>query len=127
MASNRILLINEEIQKELSALLRTVKDPRVQDAMISITSVDTTGDLRYAKVYVSVLQKERAREVLKGLKSAGGFLRREIGQKLQLRYTPELLFELDTTIEYGVHIASLINQVRKTEESRSDDAGEAGI
>ena len=79
MASNRILLINEEIQKELSALLRTVKDPRVQDVMISITRVETTPDLRYTKVYVSFLQRENAKQALTGLKSAGGYLRRELG------------------------------------------------
>ena len=126
MASNRIGRINEEIQRELSDLIRGLKDPRVQ-TMLSITRVDTTSDLRYAKVHISVLEESRENEAMKGLRSAGGWLRRELGQKLQLRYTPELIFELDTTIEYGVHIASLINQVRKTEESRSDDAGEAGI
>ena len=126
MASNRIGRINEEIQRELAELIRNLKDPRVQ-TMISITRVDTTPDLRYSKIYVSVLEEARQKEAVKGLKSAGGWLRRELGSRLQLRYTPELIFELDTTIEYGVHIASLINQVRKTEESRSDGAGEAGI
>ena len=126
MPSNRIGRINEEIQRELAELIRSLKDPRVQ-TMISITRVDTTPDLRYSKIYVSVLEEARSQDALRGLKSAGGWLRRELGSRLQLRYTPELIFELDTTIEYGVHIASLINQVRKTEESRSDDAGEAGI
>ena len=121
MASNRIGRINEEIQKELSSCIRNLKDPRVQDTMISITRVETTPDLRWAKVYVSFLQADRAKDAIKGLKSAGGYLRRELGRALNLRYTPELLFELDTTIEYGVHIASLINQVRKTEGSQSDD------
>ena len=79
MASNRINRINEEIMKELSSLLRTVKDPRVQDTMISITRVETTPDLRYTKVYVSFLQRENAKQALTGLKSAGGYLRRELG------------------------------------------------
>ena len=79
MSSNRINRINEEIQKELSALLRTVKDPRVQDTMISITRVETTPDLRYTKVYVSFLQSDRAKQAMVGLKSAGGYLRRELG------------------------------------------------
>ena len=70
MASNRLMRINEEIQKELSAMIRNLKDPRVQDTMISITRVETTPDLRYAKVYVSFLQEDRAAEALKGLKSA---------------------------------------------------------
>ena len=78
MASNRILLINEEIQKELSSLLRTVKDPRVQDVMISITRVETTPDLRYTKVYVSFLQEDKASDAMKGLKSAAGYLRRQL-------------------------------------------------
>ena len=124
MSQQRISRINEEIQKELSAKIRTLKDPRVQDAMISITSVDTTGDLRYAKVYVSVLQKERAREVLKGLKSAGGFLRREIGQKLQLRYTPELVFVEDDSITKGAKMYALLSSLH-IEKDDTDEAFDA--
>ena len=119
MASNRIGRINEEIQRELADLLRTLKDPRVQ-AMISVTRVETTGDLRYAKVYISVLEKERSRDVLKGLKSAGGFLRREIGNRLQLRYTPELVFELDDSIEHGAHIFDPIPKLHDQEEQRGE-------
>ena len=122
MSQQRISRINEEIQKELSAKIRTLKDPRVQDAMISITSVDTTGDLRYAKVYVSVLQKERAREVLKGLKSAGGFLRREIGQKLQLRYTPELVFVEDDSITKGAKMYALLSSLQAQEAPQDDES-----
>ena len=81
MASNRIGRINEEIQRELAALLRTVKDPRVH-GLVSITHVDTTPDLRYAKVFVSVLNQQDGKEVIRGLKSAGGYLRRELGQAL---------------------------------------------
>ena len=95
MASNRIGRINEEIQKELSGMIRNLKDPRVQDTMISITRVETTPDLRYAKVFISVLDKSQEKDVLKGLKSASGFLRRELGHALQLRYTPELQFIAD--------------------------------
>ena len=92
MSSNRINRINEEIQKELSSLLRTVKDPRVQDTMISITRVETTPDLRYTKVYVSFLQEDRVKNAMAGLKSAGGYLRRELGHNLQLRYAPEIVW-----------------------------------
>lgn len=120
MASNRIGRINEEIQRELSELLRTLKDPRVQ-AMISITHVETTGDLRYAKVYISVLEKDKTKDVLKGLKSAGGYLRREIGSRLQLRYTPELIFEHDDSIEYGAHIFDLISKLNENEKGAPDD------
>ena len=77
MANNRIGRINEEIQRELSALLRTVKDPRLQGGLLTVTHVDTTSDLRYAKIYVSALDKSREKEMLKGLKSASGYLRRD--------------------------------------------------
>ena len=108
MSTNRIGRINEEIQRELSALLRNVKDPRVQKTMISVTRVQTTSDLRYAKVYVSMLDKDQTREVLKGLKSAGGWLRRELGAKLQLRYTPELVWEVDDSITHGARIFDIL-------------------
>ena len=98
MASNRIGRINEEIQRELSALIRSVKDPRVK-GLISITAVNTTPDLRYAKIFVSVLDKSDVSEVVRGLKSASGYLRRELGSALKLRYTPELLFEEDNSID----------------------------
>ena len=107
MASNRIGRINEEIQRELAALIPNVKDPRVT-GMISVTAVDTTPDLRYAKVYVSMLDKSSAKEVVKGLKSAAGYLRREIGRSLNLRYTPELIFEEDNSIDHGAHILELL-------------------
>ena len=119
MASNRIHLINEEIQKELSALLRTVKDPRVQDVMISITRVETTPDLRYTKVYVSFLQEDKAQEAMKGLKSAGGYLRRELARNLKLRYTPEIVWSLDDSITYGAKMLKLINSL---EVKRDEDA-----
>ena len=118
MASNRIGRINEEIQKELASLLRNLKDPRVQDTMISITRVEATPDLRYAKVYVSFLEESRAKDALKGLKSAGGYLRRELGHALQLRYTPELVWEQDDSITYGAKMLKLINslEVKQDEE-----------
>ena len=108
MASNRINRINEEIQKELSALFRTLKDPRVQGGMVTVTHVDTTSDLRYAKVFVSVLDKAQEKDVVKGLKSAAGYLRRELGATLRLRYTPELQFVADDSIEYGAHILEML-------------------
>ena len=111
MASNRIGRINEEIQKELASLIPNLKDPRVQGTMISITHVETTPDLRYAKVYASFLQEEKAADALKGLKSAGGWLRRELGRALQLRYTPELVWELDDSITYGARMMKLINSL----------------
>lgn len=108
MASNRINRINEEIQKELSSLFRGLKDPRVQGGMVTVTHVDTTSDLRYARIFVSVLDKSQEKDVVKGLKSAAGYLRRELGASLRLRYTPELQFIGDDSIEYGAHILELL-------------------
>ena len=120
MASNRIGRINEEIQKELASLIRNLKDPRVQDTMISITRVEATPDLRYAKVYVSFLQEERAAGALKGLKSASGYLRRELGHSLQLRYTPELVWALDDSITYGAKMLQLINSLEVNKDGEPD-------
>lgn len=121
MASNRIGRINEEIQRELAGLIRNLKDPRVQ-TIVSITRVDTTSDLRYSKIYISVLEENRQQEVLKGLKSAGGWLRRELGARLQLRYTPELVFTLDDSLKYGAHMFDLLSRLSEAEETANDDA-----
>ena len=126
MPSNRIGRINEEIQRELSAQIRRLKDPRVsQTGMVSITRVDTTGDLRYARIYVSVLDKSREKDVLKGLKSASGFLRRELGAALRLRYTPELQFFADDSIEHGAHILELLRGVEQKDQARGSSETEA--
>ena len=121
MASNRIGRINEEIQKELASLLRNLKDPRVQNTMISITHVETTPDLRYAKVYASFLDETKAAEALKGLKSASGYLRRELGAALKLRYTPELVWALDDSITYGAKMLKLINSLEVSDHEQSDE------
>ena len=118
MASKRINGINQEIQKELSDLLRSVKDPRVQDVMISITRVETTPDLRFTKVYVSFLQENKAADAMKGLKSAADYLRRQIAANLQLRHAPEIQWALDDSITYGAKMLELINSlgVKQDEE-----------
>ena len=120
MASNRIGRINEEIQKELASLIRNLKDPRVQDTMISITHVETTPDLRYAKVYASFLQEDKAKDALKGLnvKRLQGADR--YGHALQLRYTPELVWELDDSITYGAKMMKLINSLGVEADGVSD-------
>lgn len=120
MAVNRIGRINEGIQRELSELIRTLKDPRVQ-GMISITRVDTTNDLRYAKVWVSVLDKSTQKDVLKGLKSAGGYLRRELSAALQLRYTPELVFQMDDSIETGARILEILDGLELPEDTAAPE------
>lgn len=122
MASNRIGRINEEIQRELSTLIRSVKDPRVS-GMISVTAVDTTPDLKFAKIYISVLDKSDCTQVLKGLKSASGWLRRELGHSLNLRYTPELTFVRDDSIDQGAHILDLLrdpNVVKPANPANAD-------
>ena len=106
--------INEEVKKEISNLIRDdIKDPRLT-AMISVTAVKVTKDLRYAKVYVSIFAKneEEKKTNLEALKSAEGFVRKEIGHRINLRYTPQIIFALDDTIDYGMHIDSLIEKTR---------------
>ena len=122
MASSRIGRINEEIQKELASKIRNLKDPRVQGTLISITRVETTPDLRYAKVYASFLQEDKAADALKGLKSASGYLRRELGSALNLRYTPELVWELDDSITYGARMLKLINSLEVSHDDEPEQA-----
>ena len=122
MASNRINRINDEIQRELAGQLRNLKDPRVSGTgMVSITRVDTTNDLRYARVYVSALNKDQEKDVLKGLKSAAGFLRRELGHALQLRYTPELQFLGDDSISHGAHILELLREDERRNAPKTEE------
>ena len=121
MASNRIGRINEEIQRELSSLFRTLKDPRVQSGMVTITHVDTTSDLRYSRIYVSVLEKSLEKDVIRGLKSAAGYLRRELGANMSLRYTPELQFIADDSIAYGAHILEVLRDPEKVNPVNPDN------
>ena len=111
MASNKLARTNDDIQFVISKLLREVKDPRVQQGMISVTRVETTGDLRYSKIWLSVLGMKDEKEFRRGLRSASGYLRRELGNSMKLRYTPELIFEIDHSIEYGAHINEVINSL----------------
>jgi ribosome-binding factor A len=121
MANNRLARTNDDIQRVLSELLRNVKDPRVQQGMISITRVETTGDLRYAKVWISVYGLKNEKELRRGLKSASPWLRRELAGAMTLRYTPELVFELDHSIEYGAHISSMIRDLVPPDENMPAD------
>ena len=118
MSNNKIQRINEDIQRVLATLLRSIKDPRIRNqGMLSITAVDTSGDLGQAKIYLSALELESEKELLKGLRSASGYLRRELGRALDLRHTPELLFELDKSIERGARISTILNTLEIPEES----------
>ena len=124
MANYRKGRINDEVKKELSMILREVKDPRITDAFISITSVDVSGDLKFAKVYYSAMMGDK-KEVANGLKSSAGFIRREIARRLNLRMTPEFSFFEDHSIEHGAHISKLLNQIEispEPEEENNDDS-----
>ena len=123
MATNRLNRINEDIQRELSVLIPRVKDPRVQQGMVTVTGVETTPDLRYAKVYLSILGEVNEKELRRGLRSAGPWLRRELGGSLTLRYTPELVFERDRSIENGARLTKLIDDVMAG-EARSEEGTE---
>lgn len=111
--ANRINKINEEVKRELSSVIRELKDSRIP-VMTSVVAVNVTPDLRWAKAYISVFgSDEEQKSAIEGLKSASGFIRREIGHRLKLRYTPEFDFELDHSIEHGAYINKLINDLDK--------------
>jgi len=115
-ASFKTARINEEIARELNEILRSVKDPRISGAFISIVNVDTTPDLKYCKVRFSVYNGDSA-QAAKGLKSASGFIRRELAQRLDLRLTPELTFIPDNSIEHGAHISAIIESLKNEKEN----------
>ncbi len=121
MSSNRLNRISEEVKRVVSSIIMNdIKDPRVSN-MTSVTNVEVTRDLRYANIYVSVLgDKRTGEETIKGLESAKGFIRKEIGSKVNLRITPEPLFFLDTSIEYGVKIAKMLNDLKKPDDKESN-------
>jgi len=114
---DRTARISEEMKREVSAIIQNeLKDPRLSQ-LISVTNVNVTKDLRYAKVYVSIMgNDEEKKNALDGLKSAAGFIRREVGHRIQLRYTPEVQFELDNSIEHGAYISKLINETVKHDD-----------
>jgi ribosome-binding factor A len=123
--SNRINRINEIIKQDVSHQIRFgLKDPRLTD-LVSVLKVDTTGDLRYAKVYISVYDKdEKKAKVIEVLNNAAGFLRKSVGKKLKTHYTPELIFELDDSIEYGAHIEQVLRDLNKQAKGTKDHGDE---
>lgn len=113
MGFERTDRISEEVRRALDRIIRgEVNDPRVCGTW-SITHADVTRDLRYCRVRVSVLEEELRKDMLKALKNAAGFIRRELGREVDLRYTPELIFELDTNIEYAAHIQQVLAEEEK--------------
>jgi ribosome-binding factor A len=133
MANYRRGRINDEMQRAMAEILRSVKDPRVSEAFISVTGAEVTPDLKFAKIYYSALGMKSAedkKEIAKGLKSSAGYIRRQVAQRLNLRITPELTFIEDTSITYGAHIAELLNgitfsddneEAEEVEEEENDD------
>ncbi len=110
MAGFRLDRISEEVRHALDKIIREMNDPRITGTY-SVTRADVTRDLRYAKVYISVLETDKADEMIRALKKAAGFIRHELGSRVQLRYTPELLFYRDDNIAYGVHISEILKNV----------------
>ncbi len=120
MSSFRIDRISEEVRHAVDAAIRTLNDPRVCGTY-AVTRADVTRDLRYAKVYVSILEDDKADGLMQALKKAAGYLRREVGRQVDLRYTPELIFERDRNIAYGAHIAQVLREVVPEEQKENHD------
>ena len=115
--SNRMDKINEELKKELSVIIdNNLKNPHIT-GIISVTKVKTSPDLRYARVYISLLNCKNIKETLDGLKSASGFMRSELARRINLRYTPELRFEIDDSMEYGAKIENILKEIIPNKES----------
>lgn len=118
--NNRIGRIDEEYRKELSQIIGyELKNPNVT-GMISVTKVKVTPDLKYAKVYVSILNSKNIDETLEGLKKSSGFIRSELAKRINLRNTPELVFEIDDSMEYGAKIDSILKEILPSETSGTD-------
>ncbi|WP_416387160.1 30S ribosome-binding factor RbfA [Defluviitalea raffinosedens] len=119
---SRMIRINEEIKKELSDIIRQdLKDPRINQTMVSVLNVDTTNDLKYCKIYISVMgNEEQKKGVIEGLKNASGFIRREIARRINLRNTPELIFKIDDSIEYGIRLSKIIDDIKSNTEEEDE-------
>ena len=116
MSYQRIDRISEEVRREVDAIIREeLGDPRI-DGTWSVTRAEVTGDLRYAKIYISVLEEDKRRDLMEALKNARGFIRHALGKRMIIRYTPELIFVSDQNIEYGVHIAKVLAETLGTED-----------
>lgn len=122
MASHKIGRTTEDIKRELTAIFRELKDPRVQNAFVSIVRVEVTNDLSYCTVYVSAMEGlDRAKEAVKGLKSAAGFIRRELGHRLTLRHVPSLVFNATDSIEYSANISRILNSLDLHDEDNPEE------
>lgn len=123
MASHRMGRTTEDIKRELTAVLRELKDPRVANSMISIVRVEVSNDLSFCKAYVSAMEGiDKAKEAVKGLKSASGYIRREIGLRLSLRHVPAMVFEATDSIEYSANISRLLNDLDIKEDNEDEQS-----
>ena len=120
MAKHRQGRINDEMQKEIAEILRVVKDPRVSEAFISVTGVEATPDLKFAKVYYSVFTGDK-KEIAKGLRSSAGYIRGQLAKRMNLRMTPELTFVEDGSIAYGAHISKILSGIEITDPEDETD------
>ena len=117
MAGYRIDRVSEDIKRELAAIIRELKDPRVQDVMLTVVNVEVSSDASFAKVYISAMEGiETAALAVKGLTAATGYIRREVGKRLHLRKTPELKFVADDSIERGMNIAGMLGNMKENNE-----------
>lgn len=124
MNFQRIDRISEEARRIIDQIIREdLKDPRISGTY-SITRVDVTRDLSYAKVYVSVYEEDKRKDLIKALKGASGYIRRELGKRMVIRYSPELIFIEDNNIEYGVHIEDVLRRVNKSNENLENSDNE---
>ena len=125
MPSFKLGRTTEDIHRELSAILREVKDPRVKDCLLSVVRAEVTNDLSYCTVYVSTMEGlSRTKEAVQGLKSAAGFIRRELGRRLSLRHVPQLIFKATDSIEYGTHISKLLHDLEPEREPSQEAASQ---
>ncbi|UZT82275.1 30S ribosome-binding factor RbfA [Caproicibacterium sp. BJN0003] len=121
MPSHRMGRTTEDIRRELTAIFRELKDPRVTSTLLSIVRVEVTSDLSYCTVYVSDMEGlPRAKRAVEGLKSASGFIRRELGERLYLRHVPALLFKATDSIEYSAHISKMLNDLEEKDDHHAE-------
>ncbi len=124
MAGNKIARVTEDVHREITAILRDVKDPRVSGCLLSVVRVEVTNDLSYGTIYVSTMEgMDRTKNAVQGLKSAAGFIRRELGRRLQLRHVPELIFKPTDSIEYGASISRMLHDLDIPEATEEEEEG----
>ncbi len=125
MPSHKMGRITEDVRRELTAVLREVKDPRVGNCLLSVVRVEVTSDLSYCTVYVSTMEgMDRTKTAVQGLKSAAGYIRRELGKRLSLRHVPQLVFKPTDSIEYGAHISKVLHDLGPSAPEEDPEEGE---